>query len=87
MSTSSNLHEEEIPSPRDEHLKLCKKEALAVLDRGKLDTAIICFLDNWAKGSQIDPQFQKPPILFDLVLMYIKNNDSAGVRRWIIGFN
>jgi hypothetical protein len=61
---------------RAEHLIWCKKRALEYVDRGELANAVA------SMGSDLGN-----PVFLQLGLLYVMQRDSAGVRRWIEGFN
>lgn len=68
---------------RDEHMKWCKERALAYLPDSPEDAV-----------ASMSSDLNKHPEtrggndwIMALGLMYLKNKDTAGVRRWIEGFN
>jgi hypothetical protein len=68
---------------RAEHLAWCKARALEYLDAGDLANAVA------SMGSDLDkhPETGCPDVLMSLGMTLIIQNDTAGVRRWIEGFN
>jgi hypothetical protein len=68
---------------RAEHLAWCKARALEYLDAGNLQDAVA------SMGSDLNkhPETGCPNVLMTLGMMLMVNNDAAGVRRWIEGFN
>lgn len=68
---------------RAEHLAWCKQRALEYLDAGNLQDAVA------SMGSDLNkhPETGCPDVLMTPGMMLIVNNDAAGVRRWIEGFN
>jgi hypothetical protein len=67
---------------REEHLAWCKERALEYWREGDLMNAVT------SMGSDLDkhPETKCNPGLAVLGMMYIKDNDYDGVKRWIEGF-
>lgn len=68
---------------RAEHLAWCKSRALEYLDEGDLANAVASMGSDLRKH----PETNCPDVLMTLGMMLIVQNDAAGVRRWIEGFN
>lgn len=67
---------------RDEHLAWAKKRALEYLDAGDVVNAIT------SMGSDLEkhPELKLNQHLLALGLMYARDHDREGARRWIEGF-
>ena len=68
---------------RDEHMKWCKERALAYLPSSPEDAVA-------SMSSDLDKHPETRAVndwIMALGLMYLMNKDTAGVRRWIEGFN
>lgn len=68
---------------RADHLAWCKVRALEYLDAGNLADAVASMGSDLSKH----PETKCPDVLMSLGMMLIIQNDEAGVRRWIEGFN
>jgi hypothetical protein len=68
---------------REEHLAWCKEQALEYLDRGYVVSAITSMLSDLDKH----PETKLNPTIKTLGLMYARDNDIDGARRFIMGFN
>ena len=69
---------------RQEHLQWCKNRALEYLNRGDLVNAIASMLSDLSRHDETRDIGEK---LRQLGMLYVINNDSAGARRFIEGFN
>lgn len=69
--------------PWSEHLACCKERALEYLDDGDLVNAVASMSSDLTKH----PEGGINPHLAMLGMMYVRDHDAAGVRRWIEGFN
>ena len=67
---------------RQQHLDLCKREALSFLEQGKPFTALSHFLIRM--GERRDCGINTG--LVGLALLYIRNGSEADLRRWFEGF-
>ncbi len=68
--------------PWSEHLDWCKQRALEYLDRGDLGSAVASMTSDMGKH----PEGRVNVHLAALGLMYVRDGDVAGARRWIEGF-
>jgi hypothetical protein len=68
---------------RDEHLAWCKTRALEYLNRGEAANAVASLGSDLTKHPGTD--FFGPEIMM-VGMLYAKNEDIAGLRRWIEGF-
>ena len=68
---------------RQEHLAWSKARALEYLDAGELADAVA------SMGSDLNkhPETVCNPFLMGIGMKAVIDNDAAGVRRWIEGFN
>ena len=69
---------------RSEHLQWCKERALEYVEQGQLADAITSFASDYGKHEECG---EINPHLMSAGIMSAMNNDSAGVRRFIEGFN
>lgn len=71
---------------RAEHVAWCKKRALEYVDRNDLSNAVTSMLSDLGKHSEtaVSPSNS---VLASLGMMYVMDRDTAGVRRWVEGFN
>ena len=67
---------------REEHLAWCKERALEYLDHGDVSNAIATMLSDLNKHEET----KIPSHLGILGLMYVRDNDKDGARRYINGF-
>lgn len=67
---------------RDEHLAWAKKRALEYLDAGDVVNAITSMGSDLEKHPELKPNSS----LLMLGLIYARDYDYAGARRWIEGF-
>lgn len=70
---------------RQEHLDWCKKRALEYLDAGDIPNAVTSMLSDMQKHP--DTKLGAASPLNILGMMAIRDNDHAGARRFIEGFN
>lgn len=68
---------------RDEHLTWCKKRALEYVEAGDLAQAVISMLSDIEKH----PELKCNAYLAMAGTMAAMDQDEAGVRRFINGFN
>ena len=68
---------------RAEHLDWCKQRALDYLDRGDLLNAVTSMLSDLDKHPDTR---SNNPTLYMLGMIYIRDRDAQGVRRFIEGF-
>ncbi len=71
-------------STRQEHIEFCKKRAKAYLDQGDVTNGITSMLSDLNKHEET--RFDGST-LSSLGMMYVMNNDLAGARRFVEGFN
>lgn len=67
---------------RDEHLAWCKKRALEYLDQGDVVNAIASMGSDLEKHPELKPNLN----LLMVGMMYARDCDREGARRWIEGF-
>lgn len=67
---------------RDEHLAWAKKRALEYLDAGDVVNAITSMGSDLEKHAELKPNQH----LLMIGLMYARDYDREGARRWIEGF-
>lgn len=70
---------------RSEHMDWCKKRALEYLDRGDISNAVTSMMSDLQKHPETKLRDGSP--LTMLGMMAIMNEDNAGARRFIEGFN
>ena len=68
---------------RDEHVEWCKKRAREYLDAGDIQNGITSMLSDMGKH----PECGVNPMLGMLGIMAITQNDLAGAKRFVEGFN
>ena len=68
---------------REEHLQWCKERARAYLDRGDVVEAITSMLSDLGKHEETRDSIVA---MAPLGLLYAKNQDFDGARRFIEGF-
>jgi hypothetical protein len=69
---------------RAEHLEQCKARARLYLERGALADAVTVMLSEL--NQHPETRHAGESMITAVGLLYVKNNDSAGVRRFIEGF-
>lgn len=69
---------------RAEHIAWCKQRALEYLDAGELVSAATVMLAHL--NERDDTKISADNALVKLLELYLRNQDEAGVRRWIEGF-
>ncbi len=69
-----------------EHLAWCKERALDYLNRGDLPQAITSMVSDINKHPDTKMDGQTLGVLLLLAMLYVRDRDVAGVRRWIEGF-
>lgn len=67
---------------RDEHLAWAKKRALEYLDKGDIANAITSMGSDLEKHPELKPNIH----LLMVGMLFIRDSDFAGARRWIEGF-
>ena len=72
-------------SRRQEHLEWCKERAREYLDRGDVVNGIASMLSDINKHEET--QLDSGSALSSLGMLYVMNNDMAGARRFVEGFN
>ncbi len=70
---------------RQEHLEWCKKRAREYLDQGDVVEGITSMLSDMNKHEET--RLDGGSALSSLGMLYVINNDIAGARRFIEGFN
>jgi hypothetical protein len=70
---------------REQHLAWCKTRAHEYLDRGDLQNAVTSMLSDLSKHPET--KTSASGVLGQLGMMTIMQNDLAGARRFIDGFN
>jgi hypothetical protein len=70
---------------RDEHLAWAKARALRYVDEGELQNAVVSMGSDLNKHAELT--YATNGMLLQLGLLYVRHGDTAGVRRWIEGFN
>ena len=70
---------------RQEHLEWCKKRAREYLDQGDVVNGITSMLSDMNKHKET--RLDDGSALSSLGMLYVINNDIAGARRFIEGFN
>jgi hypothetical protein len=70
---------------RKEHLEWCRRRALEYLDQGDVPNAVTSMLSNLQKHPETKLSAESP--LSMLGMMTIMQNDRAGAKRFIEGFN
>lgn len=68
---------------REEHLEWCKQRAREYLDQGDVHNAITSMMSDLTKHEGTRPLNTS---LAGLAMLYIKEHDLAGARRFIEGF-
>lgn len=68
---------------REEHLRWAKDRALKYLDEWDLENACVSMLSDLSKHDETKDYH---PSLLALGVLYVNNNDHAGMQRWIEGF-
>lgn len=68
---------------REEHLKWSKQRALEYLEKGDLLNAFTSLGSDLQKY----PETKCSNTLMYLGMLYVKEQDAVGLRRWIEGFN
>lgn len=68
---------------REEHLEWCKQRAREYLDRHDVTNAVASMLSDLSKH---DGTKDAAKSLGGLALLYVKEHDVAGARRFIEGF-
>lgn len=68
---------------REEHLELCKENAIEYLRSNDVTNAVISMLSDLSKHPETS-KFSK--VLEKLGMMYIVQQDLKGAKRWIEGF-
>jgi len=69
---------------REEHLQWCKDRALQYVQDRKLSEAVASMMSDLNKHPETAIS---NPFLTQLGMMEVMNGNTAGVRRWIEGFN
>lgn len=69
---------------REEHLQWCKQRALEYLDQGNVVDAIASMTSDLSKHEETSTS---NPALLMLGMMYARDHDVQGARRWITGWN
>jgi hypothetical protein len=69
---------------RSEHVAWCKERALEYIEDGDLPNAVASMLSDLEKHPETE---NLPRALGPIGLLMAMNQDKAGVRRWIEGFN
>ena len=68
---------------REEHLAICKRRALEYLDAGDVHNAVASMLSDLSKHDETAGVNNGVAMRG---LLYVRDHDVAGARRWIEGF-
>ena len=70
---------------REKHLEWCKERAREYLDQGDVANGITSMLSDLNQHEET--RLDGGSALSSLGMMYVMNNDMAGARRFVEGFN